>query len=104
LRIPRSPSLPSWHAYSKIGLSSRVSRIPNVHGFTHVVASSNVIDHSMVLFDVGRKRSVILILSEAPPYADFSRTFVVSMTSVSPSQCPRASPMYDFRDEGRCAL
>ena len=37
LRIPRRPSLPSWHAYSKIGCSSsRVSRMPKVHGFTQV--------------------------------------------------------------------
>ena len=54
LRMPRSPSLPSWQADSKIGCSSsRVSRMPNVHGFTHVVASSNVIDHSRV--SLGRR-------------------------------------------------
>ena len=33
LRMPRSPSLPSWQAYSNSGCSSsRVSRMPKVHG------------------------------------------------------------------------
>ena len=72
--MPRSPSLPSWQAYSKIGCSSsRVSRMPNVHGRTQVAASSKVIDHSIVFFDVGRKRSIVLSALEAPPNADFSR-------------------------------
>ena len=47
--------------------------MPKVHGFTQVVASSNVIVHSIVFFAVGRNRSIVLSLLEAPPKADFSR-------------------------------
>ena len=57
-------------------------------------------DHSIVLREVGLNRSVTLSFSEAPPYADASRRFVVSTTSVSPSQCPRASPMCHFNVVG----
>ena len=66
----------------------------NVHGRAHVCGSSSVTDHSTVSGPSGVKRSTIRSWSLEPRYGVLSVKLVVSTTSVSPSQWPRASPMY----------
>ena len=88
------PSLPSWRACSKIGCSSsRVSRIPKVHGFAHVVASSNVIDHSTCSSTSAGSARSSSARSRRRRTPTPRGSCDASTTSVSPSQWPRESPI-----------
>ena len=71
--------------------------MPNVHGRAHVCGSSKWTDHSIVLAPTGLNRSVIVRYWLESRYAVWSVKFVVSTTSVSPSQWPRASPRHASR-------
>src|SRR4029079_9425408 len=91
-----SPRFPSWPAYSNGAASAlRLSGISIAHGPIHVAGSSKRTVQLIVSAWTGLKRLGIFKLGLALRYADASLMFVVSTTSVSPSQWPRASPMYE---------
>jgi hypothetical protein len=65
-----------------------------VHGFVHVVGSSTVTSYFRVSSLTRVNRSVSRRFSRAALNSLFGEKFVVSTTSVSPSQRPRASPFH----------
>ena len=73
----------------KIGPGVRVRGISTVQGCMKVSASSTVNRYSSVSASSRRKRSVRIMFGPAPQKEFFSEKFVVSTTSVSPSQWPR---------------
>src|SRR3989442_10653251 len=85
-RIPSRPVFPSWQAYSYICSLERLRGIITVHGLVHVAGSLNVTSYLTVVGLTRVKRSVTRTLSEEFIRLLFGEQFVVSTTSVSPSQ------------------
>src|SRR6188508_3182741 len=107
--------LPSWHAYSNISyLLSRFIGYSTDHGDTTISGASTVNLYSIVSLSVRVKRSVKRMFSvdgfnggePGTPelvIAGFPLKFLVSTTSVLPSQRPLDSPMYCLIDGSRNA-
>src|SRR5262245_53678384 len=88
---------------------SRVSGNATVHGFVHVRGSWTVTEYSSVSTPRRGKRStsfnaslVGLPLPFRPYDPVLPLKFVVSRTSVGPSQWPRESPMYEWIADDKC--
>ena len=75
-----------------IGSVARRSGIAAVHGLVHVSGSITVYWYSSVSGSRSVKRSINFMLAVDPLHRRSSLKLVVSITSVSPSQRPRASP------------
>src|SRR5687768_6672634 len=92
-RIFTNPLLPSLQAYSNNGPSTLLNGIIAVHGCVQVDGSSTVYLYSIVFSSIRVKRSVSFTVAGLEPAgAAPARKFVLSMTSVFPSQRPRGSP------------
>ena len=66
----------------------------NAHGSAQVASSLTVTSHSSVSGPVRRNRSMRRSVSPEPRYGALPLKFVVSTTSVSPSQYARESPSH----------
>src|SRR2546428_14162881 len=95
--------LSSLQAYSNIGPFTWLMGMTADQGFAHVVGSSIVNLYSIVSLSMRVKRSVILrVPGLALRKADSGLKLVLSTTSVSPSQWPRASPCHCWRLAETC--
>ena len=106
---------PSWQAYSYISYpGARVSGIEMVQGRSYTSGSSIVASHMISSREMRVKRSTTRMAS--PTGSPFRRPplelvtiiarslkFLVSTTSVSPSQCARASPVQSSTPPSMCA-
>src|SRR6185436_3420937 len=96
----------SRHATSSSSLFWRRSGIASVHGRVYAPGSVTVASYRMLLASIGMNRSTTCSWCVTTPPNSSSQVlplrFLVSITSVSPSQWPTESPCHSRIESSRC--